>query len=98
MLADDRRVRPGGQMHQGGLSVVVLVTAQHRGPLPGDLVLIEIAAPWHQGLLSGMDQGRTGRRKLFLQGPHTAPASRSSASRLGKTWLDASCDRARKVS
>jgi hypothetical protein len=27
MLADDRRVRLGGQMHQDGLSVVVLVTA-----------------------------------------------------------------------
>ena len=40
MLADDRRVRPGGQMHQGGLSVVVLATAQHHGPLPGDLILI----------------------------------------------------------
>jgi hypothetical protein len=40
MLADDRRVRPGGRMHQGGLSVVVLVTAQHHGLLPGDLILI----------------------------------------------------------
>jgi hypothetical protein len=45
MLADDRPVRPGGQMHQGGLPVTVLVTAQHHGPLPGDLVLIEIAIP-----------------------------------------------------
>jgi hypothetical protein len=34
MLADDRHVRPGGQMHQGGLSVVVLVTAQHPRPAP----------------------------------------------------------------
>jgi hypothetical protein len=40
MLADDRRVRPGGQLHQGGLSGLVLVTAQHHGPLPGDLILI----------------------------------------------------------
>jgi hypothetical protein len=41
MLTDDHRVRPGGQMHHGGLSVVVLVTAQHHGPLPSDLVLMQ---------------------------------------------------------
>jgi hypothetical protein len=34
MLTDGRRVRPGGQMHHGGLSVVALVTAQHQGLLP----------------------------------------------------------------
>jgi len=34
MPADDRRVWPGGQMDQGGLSVVVLVTAQLHGPPP----------------------------------------------------------------
>jgi hypothetical protein len=45
MLADDRPVRPGGQMHQAGLPVTVLITTQHHGPLPGDLVLIDIAAP-----------------------------------------------------
>jgi hypothetical protein len=45
MLTDDRRVRSGGQLYQGGLSVVVLVTAQHHDPLPGHLVLIEIATP-----------------------------------------------------
>lgn len=45
VLADDRPVRPGGQMHQGGLPVTVLVTAQHHGPFPGDLVLVKIAKP-----------------------------------------------------
>jgi hypothetical protein len=45
MLADDRPVRPGGQMHQAGLPVTVLVTTQYHGPLSGDLVLIDIAAP-----------------------------------------------------
>jgi hypothetical protein len=45
VLADNRPVRPGGQMHQAGLPVAVLVTAQHHGPLPGDLVLVDIAAP-----------------------------------------------------
>ena len=39
MFADDRPVRPRGQMHQAGLPMAILVTAQHHGSLPLTLFL-----------------------------------------------------------
>jgi hypothetical protein len=45
LLAHDHPARLDGQVHQAGPPVGVLVTARHHGPLAGDLVLVETAAP-----------------------------------------------------